>query len=252
MTISLLKRPDRPDAPSDGNREDRRAVRHKLAYGHIPVKRSINFATVGEKPIDWRIAAPAIALIIVLAGFVSKVAVVDRFAELDAARAEVYAIQAQIREKQAEYDSFRDISEDYAHYTTADMTQEECDRISRVTVMETVQQMILPVAPLDAWTLHENTLSIHVSSNTLTEITAMVQALKASPVVSDCVIISESTTFSSNENISDEETITAEVDITFKSSTDLLNEAKAAKTAEEEAAKAQKEATQARKGAESS
>ena len=252
MTISLLKRPDKPGVSPDASMEERRALRRKFVYGHIPVKRSINFAMVGEKPIDWRIAAPAIALIIVLAGFASKVAVIDRFAELDAARNEVYAIQEEIRQKQAEYDSFRDISEDYAHYTTADMTEEECDRISRVTVMETVQQIILPVAPLDAWTLHENTLSIHVSSNTLTEITAMVQALQESPAVSACTIISESTTVSSNENVAAEETIAAEVDIVFKSSTEILNEAKAAKVAEEEAAKAQKEATQARKGADAS
>ena len=46
----------------------------------MPVKRSINFATVGEKPIDWRIAIPSIVLIIIIAGIISKIAVIDRFA----------------------------------------------------------------------------------------------------------------------------------------------------------------------------
>ena len=72
-TISLAKKPE-------GLAIGRPSVKLKLASGHMPVKRSINFATVGEKPIDWRVAAPAIALIIVIAGMISKVAVYDRFA----------------------------------------------------------------------------------------------------------------------------------------------------------------------------
>ena len=231
MTLSLLKK---PDTPEEEGQEARPALRWRLA-GHMPVKRSINFVTVGEKPIDWRVAIPAIALIIVAAGFVSKVAVIDRFAALDAARSEVYALQAQIAQKNDEYDHFKDISVDYAHYTTNDMTAEEYDRISRVTVMDVVQQIILPVAPLDAWSLHENTLSIHVSSNTLTEITAMVQQLQESPVVSSCAIVTASTTVSSNENVSNEETITAEVNITFKTASVLWDEAKAAEEAGEAA-----------------
>ena len=234
MTLSLLKR---PDISQDGDHEERPAVRWKLAYGHMPVKRSINFVTVGEKPIDWRIAIPSIAFIIIMAGLIGKVAVVDRYAALNEARDEVYRMQEEIDAKNAEYEGFRDISVDYAHYTTADMTDEEYNRISRVTVMDVVQRIILPVAPLDAWTLHENTLSIHISSNTLTEITAMVEQLQASPVVDSCAIVTTSTTASSNENISTEETITAEVDVTFKSASVLWEEAKAA----EEAAEARQE-----------
>ncbi|MBQ9618521.1 MAG: hypothetical protein IJR48_09165 [Oscillibacter sp.] len=234
MTLSLLKKSDTP--PEDGQAA-RPSLRWRLV-GHMPVKRSINFVTVGEKPIDWRIAIPAIVLICVLAGVVSKVTVIDRFAALDAARSEVYQLQAQIAQKREEINNFKDISVDYAHYTTHDLTAEEYDRISRVTVMDVVQEIILPVAPLDAWTLHENTLSIHVSSNTLTEITAMVQQLQESPVVSSCAIVTASTTVSTNENISNEETITAEVDITFKTASVLIDEAKAAEEAARQAVEA--------------
>ncbi|MBQ9522112.1 MAG: hypothetical protein IJR72_06025 [Oscillospiraceae bacterium] len=239
MVLSLLKKPLGVDAPPGGNGDTRPVLKWKLAYGHMPVKRAINFATVGEKPIDWRIAIPSIMLIIVLAGLISKVAVLDRFAELNAARAEVYAIQNEIREKQAQYDNFADISIDYAHYTISDMSTEERERISRVTVMETVQQIILPVAPLDAWTLHENTLSIHISSNTLTEVTDMVAQLQASPAVSSCSIVTASTTVSSTENISTSETITAEVSITFKNASTIRDEAKAAEEAQKAAAEAE-------------
>ena len=248
MTLSLLKKPFGTDTPPDGSDGVHSVLKWKLAYGHMPVKRAIIFATVGERPIDWRIAIPSIALIIILAGLVSKVAVIDRFAELNAARQEVYEIRNEIRQKEDEYASFADISVDYAHYTISDMTTEERERISRVTVMETVQKIILPVAPLDAWTLHENTLSIHVSSNTLTEITDMVAQLKASPVVAGCSIVTASTTVSSTDNISTAETVTAEVNITFKNSSTIMAEAKAA----EEAAKAAQEAAKATAEAEAS
>ena len=226
-TISLAKKPE-------GLAIGRPSVKLKLVSGHMPVKRSINFATVGEKPIDWRVAAPAIALIIVIAGMISKVAVYDRFAALNAARAEVRAMQTEISQKEEYYANLADISEDYAHYTTSEMTEEERDRVSRVTVADVVQRLILPVAPLDAWTIEENTLSIHISSNTLTEITAMVNAIQADPAVSTCAITSESTTASSTEKVSTEETISAEVQIIFKGMLQTIEENKAA----EEAAKA--------------
>ena len=226
-TISLAKKPE-------GLAIGRPSVKLKLASGHMPVKRSINFATVGEKPIDWRVAAPAIALIIVIAGMISKVAVYDRFAALNAARAEVRAMQTEISQKEEYYANLADISEDYAHYTTSEMTEEERDRVSRVTVADVVQRLILPVAPLDAWTIEGNALSIHISSNTLTEITEMVNAIQSDPAVSTCVITSESTTASSTEKVSTEETISAEVQIIFKGMLQTIEENKAA----EEAAKA--------------
>lgn len=226
--ISLLKQPEEgaPDRPN---------IKLRLLSGHMPVKRSINFATVGEKPIDWRVAAPAIALIVILAALVSKVAVYDRFAALNEARAEVYRMQAEISSKEEYYNSLADISQDYAHYTTSEMTQEEKNRVSRVTVADVVQRLILPVAPLDAWTLTENTLSIHISNNTLTEITEMVNSIQADPAVSVCSIASASTTSSSSEKVATEETISAEVQIVFKGMLEIIEENKAAKEAAEAA-----------------
>ena len=239
-SISLLKKAHGLPGQDEAKKEQP-AVRWKLAYGHIPVKRSINFVTVGEKPIDWRIAAPAIALIIVLAGLISKVAVIDRLAALNAAYEEVYQLQAEINEKTDRYQNLPDISTDYAHYTISDMTEEERNRISRVTVMNVVQNIILPVAPLDAWELSGNVLSIHISNNTLTEITSMIEKIQEDPSVSSCLIQSESTTFSTKDNISNEETITAEVDITFKTTEQIQKEAEEAKAREEAEAKAREQ-----------
>lgn len=254
--LSLLKMPEGLHLrPSGGGDDEHPALKRKIPRARMPVKRSINFATVGEKPIDWRIAIPSIVLIVLIAGIISKVAVIDRFAALDAARAEVYQLQSKIREQQDIYDNLPDISSDYAHYTISDMSEEERNRISRVTVMEVVKNLILPVAPLDAWSLNENVLSIHVSSNTLTEITDMVERLKADPSVADCAVHTESTTVSSNDSISNEETITAEVEIIFKSLTQIQEERKAAEEAkqkaeEEEQQKAEQAAGKAQGGSE--
>ena len=245
--LSLLKMPEGLHLrPSHGSDDGQPSIKRKIPRAHMPVKRSINFATVGEKPIDWRIAIPSIVLIIIIAGIISKIAVIDRFAALDAARGEVYQIQAEIRSQQELYDNLPDISTDYAHYTISDMTEEERNRISRVTVMDVVKNLILPVAPLDAWSLNENILSVHVSNNTLTEITEMMERLKADPSVAGCSIHTESTTISSNDSISNEETITAEVEIIFKSLTQIREEREAEEKAKQEAEEeAQKQAEQA-------
>ena len=229
--ISLLKKPDE-------TREERPAVKWKLSYGHMPVKRSINFATVGEKPIDWRIAIPSIILIVFLAGLLGKVAVVDRFAALNEARAEVYRMQAQINEREEYYRQLTDISEDYAHYTTSEMTQEEKDRVSRVIVMDVAERLILPVDPVDAWSLNENTLSIHISDRPLTEITAMANRILADPAVIQCTVTSESATASSTAQVVTEEIVTADMTIVFKGTLQIIEENKAAKAAAEAAAQA--------------
>lgn len=228
--ISLLKKPQGAEA------DNSLSMKLRFAMGHMPVKRSINFANVGEKPIDWRVAAPAIALIIIGAALISKVAVVDRFIALNEARAEVYSIQAQISDREAYLQSLTDISVDYAHYTTSEMTQEEKDRVSRVTVMDVVQRLILPVAPSDAWQMNGNTLSIHISENTVTAVTGMVNRLQDDPAVLSCVVSTQSTTASSAENVSSEETITADVQVVFKGTLQLIEENKAAKAAAEAAA----------------
>ena len=228
--ISLLKKPEEAG-------EARPAPKWKLlSYGHMPVKRSINFATVGEKPIDWRIAAPSIVLIIFIAALIGKVAVVDRFAALNEARAKVYRLQAEINEREDYYQQLTDISEDYAHYTTSDMTDEEKDRVSRVIVMDVVERLILPVDQSDAWTLEENTLSLHILHSPLTDITAMANRILADPAVVQCTVTSEAATESSTENVVREEMVTADMTIVFKGTLQLIEENKAAKAAAEAAA----------------
>ncbi len=227
-TISLLKRPEAADFQED---RERPSIKLKLVYGHMPVKRSINFATVGEKPIDWRIAIPSIVLVVLAVALVSKVTIYDRFAALNAARDEVHRMQAEIASKTDYYNGLADISEDYAHYNTSEMTQEERDRVSRASVMDVVERLILPVAPSDSWTLSENTLSIHISDHALTEVTEMVDNLKADPAVLSCAMTSQSTTVSSTENVATEETITAELQIVFKGMEQVIEENKEAEAA---------------------
>ncbi len=229
--ISLLKKPD-----EIGESESRPLIKWKLSYGHMPVKRSINFATVGEKSIDWRVASPSIVLIVLIAMIISKVAVIDRFAALNDARAEVYRMRAEISEREDYYQHLTDISEDYAHYTTSDMTNEEKDRVSRVTVMDVVQRLILPVDSFDAWSLNENSLSIHISALPLTEITAMAERILADPAVIKCTVVSQAATVSSTEQVVTEEIVTADMTIVFKGTLKIIEENRAAKAAAEAAA----------------
>ncbi|MBQ6206185.1 MAG: hypothetical protein IJK52_03795 [Oscillospiraceae bacterium] len=228
--ISLFKKPD------EMQEEDRPSIKWKLSYGHVPVKRAINFATVGEKPIDWRIASPSIVLIVLIAAIIGKVAVVDRFAALNAARNEVYQMQAQISEREDYYKHLTDISEDYSHYTTSEMTEEEKDRVSRVTVMDVAQRLILPVDQFDAWTVNSNTLTIHISALPLTEITAMAERILADPAVVQCSVVSQSATASSTENVVTEEFVTADMTVVFKGTLKIIEENRAAKAAAEAAA----------------
>ena len=106
------------------------------ARGRLPVKRTINLATVGEKPVNPFIAVPAIVLIVVAAALFSKIAVIDRMVKVSQAQAEVSYLQSQIDAGYERIESFGELVEEYAHYTYSGMTEEELQRVDRDDVME--------------------------------------------------------------------------------------------------------------------
>jgi hypothetical protein len=109
------------------------------SHGKLPTKRTINLAILGEKPMRFGLAIPAILLIIVAAAVFSKFLVLDRFAEVDAARATVYDLQRRVDAGYAELADFDDLADLYAHYTYSGFTSEELNRSGRPAIMQLIR-----------------------------------------------------------------------------------------------------------------
>ena len=186
---------------------------HKKERLILPVKRSVNLAGYGEKPLNLKIAVPGIILIILAAVLLSKFAVVDRLTAMSRAQREAAQLRSELNEAYAEMDSYGDMQDVYAHYTYSDMTAAELSRVERTEVVDLIQRVVVPRAQLGPWSVKDNTLTITVSGGTLQEINKISQLLNQEAVVDFCTVstaaMSESKDTSRNK-LTDSEEIAAE------------------------------------------
>ena len=165
----------------------------KPSARNLPVKRSINLATTGEKPIQVKLAVPGIVLIIVAAVLLSKFFVVDRLVDMYRAQSEVSTLQVQLEDAYRQLNSFGDMTEEYAHYTYSGMTAEELARTDRGAVMDLLQRMVLPQAAMSSWSLTGNILTLNISRASLQDINLLAQELNEDPLVNFCTVTTAST-----------------------------------------------------------
>lgn len=164
-----------------------------VSRGKLPTKRTINLATVGEKPIRWYAALPSILLILALAALLSKFAVVDRYMALSRAQQQANSVAGQVADAHAIMDSYGELVDEYAHYTYSGMTPEELGLVDRVEVMRLLERVVLPQATVNSWTLHNNQLSLPMTGSSLEQINMIVQQLQAEPLVDFCTVSTAAT-----------------------------------------------------------
>lgn len=199
-------------------RGDKKGGARKMSKRNIPVKRSINLATVGEKPIDLKVAIPAIVLIILLAALLGKFAVVDRLLAVSRAQAEVSALQADLDASYAAMKGQDDLSDLYAHYTYSGMTQEEIQRTDRVKVLQLLQKVVIPQAEVKNWSVSGNLLTINLMHSSLQEVNLLAQQLNEHELVDYCTVTTAATNRdrSSTSQASPPEYVTAQVLVYLK------------------------------------
>ena len=169
------------------------AVKNSKKKGNVkrrqmPTKRSINLAVLSEKKTHFGLLIPGILLILVVAAAFSKFLVIDRLAEVDAARAEVNRLQMKIDQGYEELAGFDDLADLYAHYTYSGFTQEELNRSDRVEVLRLIRSVVLPRTEVSSWTLSGNTLTLNLNGETLQDINLLVQQLEAEDIVDFCTV----------------------------------------------------------------
>lgn len=145
----------------------------------LPTKKSINFANINEKPINWIEAAIWIVLIIIAAALFSKFLVADRFAKVAELNEIALTYQEEINAYEEKIASFGDLSEEYSHYTYSGMTDEELNRADRASIIDLIKTRVQPYAKVNNWHVTENTLSISVTARDLQEINEIVMKIEA-------------------------------------------------------------------------
>lgn len=212
---------------ADEKKKKSKAPRGKRPRGHLPTKKDINLAVIGEQHMNVLVALPAILLILLAAALFSKFLVYDRMQEVSAAWREVSRLQDQLDAGYEELADYAELAELYAHYTFSGMTDEEKERIDRVEVLSLIDRLILPQAGVENLTINGNKMTLNMSGNTLQEINLLVQKLEADPVVDFCSVTTAVSKGENNVPVEyDENTIvTARVIVYLKSTSEIEAEA---------------------------
>lgn len=192
-----------------GNKKKRKA----LSPRHLPTKRTINLAVVGEKPLNMLVAVPAIVVIILAAALVSKFTVVDRLMAVNRAQAEVAALQADVDAGYEAIADYGDLVDEYAHYTLSGMTEEELQTVDRSAIISMLQRVVLQQAEVGSWTITGNRLELPITGATLQQINMIVQQLEEEDMVDFCTVSTAATSDSDNGRkvISANSVVTAQV-----------------------------------------
>lgn len=160
----------------------------KNVRGRMPTKRTINLVLIDENRISIKKAAPAILLIVALAVVFSKYMVADRLIAVSEASGRVSRLRSNLDSALELSQSFGDVEDTYAHYTTAGMTAQELGLVDRVRVTELVGT-ILPAGDVaKTWSVSDNVLTVEVSGSSLETLNDLARQMEEDPIVDSCTI----------------------------------------------------------------
>lgn len=152
--------------------------------GKRPTKTSINLVIKKERKVSPILLIGSIVLALLLI----FVLVIRPVINLTAANARVDQLQTQLDEANKKIESLGDIEQEYAHYTTAGMTQEELSRVDRVKVMKLVEDSVVNSGAVRSWSISGNIMELQVRGASLSELNQIAGALENESLVERCVI----------------------------------------------------------------
>ena len=169
--------------------------------GRLPVKKTINLATVGEKKTRFTTVFLTFILILLLVAAFAKFLVMDRLALVDQEEQKVRDLRTQLSAANAKLDSFGELKEKYAHYTFADMTSEELRRVERSDVVDLIERIVMPNSTLNNWNVRQNQLTLNVTLNTLQDTNLLAQLLNEDAMVEFATVNNAVTTEIKQEDL---------------------------------------------------
>lgn len=151
----------------------------------IASKRTMNLALREKTAAQSAMMIPMIVAILLAAALVGKFGVVDRLAQVSAARQEVEDLkntQALLLAACADYD---EVEVEYNRYTYKNFDDSLADRMD---VLALVEREVIPVCQVQRFSLAERRLNLALEGSTLGDGSALVARLEADPLVDSAYI----------------------------------------------------------------
>lgn len=160
-------------------------LKSKAVY---PSKTTINLV-LREKPKSAPEKLLLLGFVLVLlVGLFIKFLVIDRLAAVREAEDGYKAAQTELNELKKKNESYNDVLGDYLKYSKTWMNEEENVLVERTKILDMINDIILPQAVLESMTVYNDSMTIIVSGLNLNELSALIENLESSDIVSNVTI----------------------------------------------------------------
>ncbi len=152
------------------------------------LKTTINFVADQEKETNWFLAIPGIILIVAAAAVFAKFGVIDRYARLAKAEAEVSAIQKRYDEAVAYLNGSEELSEEFYHYTWTLHSDVELNRIQRTEIADLVRTIGDYGVTVRSYSLTDVNMNLDLHAENLQSLSLLAENLRKNKIVSTCTV----------------------------------------------------------------
>ena len=158
-----------------------------------PSKQYLNLAVKEKNGIDAKIVIPAIIAVLVLVALFAKYAVLDRFAKVEAAQAELTNLNVERSVINAKLEDYDETVEEYKKYSVSWMDDIEKALVLKTDMIDLINNEILKNSETRSISISGNTISAQLVGLSLTDTSALIDRLYARPDVKDVQMFTATT-----------------------------------------------------------
>jgi hypothetical protein len=152
-----------------------------------PSKKTMNFVH-HQSGINLKKLIPALVLVLIIGALFAKFAILDPLAKRDVALGELTDKQTQLALINGKLTGYEELAQQYGRYSYGWMNETEVNLVSRMDVLQLVEQEIATKAIIDNMAVNNNVLTLNIHGITLEQASTMVRSLEDRGLVESAAV----------------------------------------------------------------
>jgi hypothetical protein len=152
-----------------------------------PSKKTMNFVH-HQSGINLKKLIPALVLVLIIGALFAKFAILDPLAKRDVALGELTDKQTQLALINGKLTGYEELAQQYGRYSYGWMNETEVNMVSRMDVLQLVEEEISSKAYIDNLAVNNNVLTLNIHGITLEQASAMVKSLEERGLVESAAV----------------------------------------------------------------
>lgn len=153
----------------------------------VPSKKTMNFVH-HQSSFNPKKVIPIVVILVIIAAIFAKFGIIDPLAKKTAALNELSLKQEQLAAVNSKLAGYDELALQYGRYSYGWMNDTEVNLVTRMDVLNLVEQKIAPAAVIDNMAVNNNVLTLNIHGITLEQASAMVKSLEQSELVTSATV----------------------------------------------------------------